>query len=95
VKRKTLNLVVSPVIEEISAGRSFGEGRRQERQARKGRVVVYRIGVADSIEQHTMSGSKPGYQTILGEQLKGHRVCPHNPEKERGKRESGEGWRSG
>ena len=65
MKRKTLNLVVSPVIEEISAGRSFGEGRRQERQARKGRVVVYRIGVADSIEQHTMSGNKPGGQTIL------------------------------
>ena len=34
VKRETLNLVVSPVIEEISAGQSSGEGRRQQRQAR-------------------------------------------------------------
>jgi hypothetical protein len=35
VKRKTLNLVVSPDIEENSAGRIRGEGRRQKRQGRK------------------------------------------------------------
>lgn len=65
VKRQTLNLVISPVIEENSAGRSFGEGRRQKGQGRKGRVTAYRTGVADSIEQHTMSRDKPGGQTIL------------------------------
>ena len=89
MKRETLNLVVSPVIEEISAGRSFGEGRRQQRQARKGRVVANRIGVADSIEQHTMKWNKPGGQTILGKELKATRVCRDNRKKECGKRESG------
>ena len=52
-------------------------------------MLSYHSGVLDSIEQHTMSWSKPGGQTILGEELRRHRVCRGNREKERGKRESG------
>ena len=52
-------------------------------------MLAYRIGVADSIEQHTMRWSKPGGQTNLGVKLKAQRVCRNNREKECGKRESG------
>ena len=89
VKRVTLNLVVSPVIEKIRAGQSRCEGRRQKRQGRYGRVLAYRPGVADSIEQHIMNRDKPGGQTILGAGLRQRRVCRYNHERECGKRESG------
>jgi len=85
VKRETLNLVVSPVIEEIRAGQSRCEGRRQKKQVRKRRVLAYRSGVADSIEQHIMNRDKPGGQTILGAGLRQRRVCRHNYKREAGK----------
>jgi hypothetical protein len=55
----------------------------------KDEYLLNHSGVSDSIEQHTMSGSKPGGQTILGVKLKAHRVCRYNREKECGKRKSG------
>ncbi len=45
VKRKTLNLVVSPVMFKIRVGRSFGGRRRQQRQLRKRQVAAYHSGV--------------------------------------------------
>ena len=55
VKRETLNLVVSPVIERLVRAKTFVKVAGNREQVRKGRVLAYRIGVADSIEQHTMN----------------------------------------
>jgi len=52
VKRKTLNLVVSPVIERLVRAKTLEKVAGNREQVRKGRALAYRIGVADSIEQH-------------------------------------------
>lgn len=86
VKREALNLVVSPVKREKRAGQSRCEGRRQKRPGRKRRVLAYRSGVADSIEQHIMNRDKPGGQTLSWRGTEARRVCRYNCKKESGKR---------
>lgn len=86
MKRETLNLVVSPdIVVNLGGPRPLWWMQATKARAKR-RALDFRLGVADSIEQHRVKLNEPGGQNSLGVDLRTPSMTRN------GKTERGRSW---